>query len=340
MSLFLSISIYSFILLFPYILYTLWRPSSFKSRFFHSCFALFPAFLAASLRSTAVGTDTDYYAQLFSNLDLTHPFFVDPLFWYSWAFSKALGASIHTVLTLHSAYCLVFFSLSYALFPSRVLPFAISILPVLMVDSTFNALRVGAAIASAAPLFAFSLTGRFLPWPIYLIPGLLHYSLIPVFLLHLKRPIQAITAFVVFALAYYYSPSDYFGYKYVSYSDMLPPSSFSGLVPLALALLFLSYPLISSGIAKAFRSMPFLVSLLYLIAGITLLGRTYASLRFLSLSAFASSLVSSANFPQTRNRSLFSFLYILAGLGCILNFMRQIFSGSESVLFVPYQSFL
>lgn len=335
----LSVAVYSLCLFPPIIFGFIAREYSQKQRVLVNLLVFLPAFIFAGLRDSSVGTDTEMYHGYFQALQIRESFGLDQFYYYFQLIVKSSGGNFQIFLFFQAMFCWIFYSVGAARTDKKLPLLVVGLLPVIMVDATFNGLRYGMAFAFA--LFLISKIKKpknILQTVLYLAPGMFHSSMLVLMLATVSG--LFVLGAVIFGLALspkFYFLFDYFFYKANDYADMERTSWFSGLVPVIQISIILLIGRIS-GVRFKFGINLFTLSVF--IAGISIIVAFYSmsALRFVQVALFLLTIAVSREIVEDKSRGHAGYLVLLLGLLGVGNFLRQIFlvGAAGNVFFVPY----
>jgi len=337
----LSVIVYGLCQLFPILLLAPLPPSTKRARLGLYLLAFAPICVFAALRGN-VGTDTQVYRDNFDALTSASSIGLDPLFYqFEWAF-KLTGLGVQAFLAGEAIFCWVLFSVGAARVDQKLPVITIGLLPVLLLDATFNGLRYGMAFAVTLAIIS-GLDSRkgIVRVLLSLLPGLFHSSMLVLLLLRTRIiwAVGTIVGVVVLLYVERFNPIVvYLSYKYAAYDVTQRPSWFSGLFPLFQLMMLYC---VAKFAKCSFKDRPDLLTLSVIVI-LTGIGTSYmssAGLRILQIGVFLFAIwVSSSAAKVTQSARV---TIVLMGLSGVLNFWRQIFltGPAGSVLFVPYHFF-
>lgn len=335
----LSFAVYSLCLFPPIIFGFIAREYSQKQRLLVNLLVFFPAFIFAALRDSSVGTDTNMYRGYFEVLERRESFGLDQFYYYFQLIIKSFGGNFQIFLFFQAMFCWIFYSIGAAKTDKKLPLLVVGLLPVIMVDATFNGLRYGMAFAFAV----FVLSNIKKPKNIfqtlfYLAPGMFHSSMLVLMLATASG--LFVLGTVIFGLALspkFYYLFEYFFYKANDYADMERTSWFSGLVPIIQISIIL---LIGRVVGVRFKYGVNLFTVSVVIAGISILVAFYSmsALRFVQVALFLLTIAVSREIVEDKSNGRAVYLVLLLGMLGVTNFMRQIFlvGPAGNVFFVPY----
>lgn len=329
-----SYLIYGFLLLWPFLVIFIFHSFWLKQKFLVNILAYLPIAIFASLRGYA-GTDTENYRIAYDYIGQVGDITVGVDFGFTalMLLASNLGLSFQGFSALQAGLCLFLYCLAGARLDRTEPLFSIGILPVYLLDSTFNGVRYGLAFALAAFLVAYVYERRKKFSGVLLIaPALIHSSLAPIAML--SPIVLGLSAVGAYFVGIEYTLAQFFIGKFDSYSSIYRPSVYSGLVPLlqAFVLLHLAY-FKKSGLKIGYNL--FTLSIIITFGGYIVSLYTYAGLRLLLLGAFLLGIsVAMSIESKDSPKKYIILLYTIA----VLNFMRQIFlvGPAGGVLFHPY----
>jgi hypothetical protein len=333
----LSIALYLLLLVGPFALYLLF-PSFWRlHRVLFYFVAYTPVAIFASLRGN-VGTDTENYRDAYDLFDtgVSPTFSIDYLFNLLIYVCKVLGLGFQGFSAVHSFLCLMLFSYGAGRVDKVAPVLGLGILPVLIVDATFNGLRYGLAFAAAAVCIHFYYRSTsWMKLGFLVVPGLIHSSLLP--LLAMAPVVLVVGVAYLFTIdlqsLLYFS---FFADKAESYSEFQRPSGFSGLIPLiSFCILFLASLANKNSLRIGFN-LGFIAIGIFL-SGVFVASQSYAGLRIMQVGVFLFAIhVAQTAQPEFERTTVH--LAILLGLIGALNFLRQIFlvGPDGGVVFYPY----
>lgn len=339
---FISYLVYCFLLLWPFLLIIIFKKKFHESRLSLYLIAFAPTSVFASLRGNS-GTDTENYRSSFDSFDIDtfningiFDFGVDPLFNLLIIIVKSLNGDFQTFITIQATLCLLLYTYGASKIDRTVPILGLGILPVLMIDSTFNGLRYGLAFATSVTVISYFLNStKNIRYVAIIIPGLIHNSMLVLLAL---SPVMI----VFFGLTSYFFLSEEFIYsthfsnKQESYSEFHRLSSSAGIFPIIQFIMLYTISFLSKYKPSLELNLNNIAISIF-IFGLILLSFTYASLRFLQLSVFLYAISVSIAIPNFAIKKIFIIIIALGTLG-IINTMRQYFIvGPEGgVFFHPY----
>lgn len=331
-----SLVIYATCLFVPYVFLGATYRYPYRTRVALNLFAFLPTFFFAAFRGQ-VGTDTLMYRTnyVYSPIGSISEISIDPAFYFSEWFFQSLGADFQYFLVFQALFCYILFSFAQPKIDHKLPIFGLTILPVLLVDATFNGLRYGMSFAVLA--FVYSRISREGPVRkafISILPMLFHssaglFALRSRLLLLLAVPVALLGAQHLQSLYV----ADYLTNKASEYSDLSRGAWYSGLFPV----LQFSVLMWIRRACGAKRSELHVISVIIFISAIILGFFTMASLRFLQIAIFFQ-VVATARDVQYEGRRMIQFILAVLGMLAIANFLRQIFlvGPAGDVLFYPY----
>ena len=339
MSTILSIFVYGLCLLPPFFIGFFTRNYPYKQKIFITLLIFLPTFIFAALRDSSVGTDTSMYAGYFNELQIRKTFSLDQFYYYFQMLVKGSGGNFQALLFFQAMFCWIFFCLGAAKIDKKIPILTTGLLPVLLVDATFNGLRYGMAFALA--IFILSRVKRprnIFQTFLFLMPGMFHSSMLTLLLATISGVV--VLGFIVMGVALnpsLYHLFDYFFYKAYDYADMERTSWFSGIVPVIQIAIILWIARVSG--AK-FKFGINLFSLATAIAAISILIAFYSmsALRFVQVALFLLAIAVSQEIVDDKSKGVANNLLLILGALTITNFLRQIFlvGPAGNVFFVPY----
>jgi hypothetical protein len=333
----LSFVLYLLLLGIPFVLYLLFPAFWRRYRALFYFVAYLPVAIFAALRGN-VGTDTENYRDAYELFDahMSPQFSIDYLFNFLIYICKVLGLGFQGFSAVHASLCLLLFSYGAGRIDKVAPVLGLGLLPVLIIDATFNGLRYGLAFAAAAAcIHLYHGSSSRLRFGFLVVPGLIHSSLLPLLVL---APVM-----LVFAVAYlstidlesllYFS---FFADKAESYSEFQRPSGFSGLVPVILFCILFVINLINKNTVRIGFNLGFIALGIFL-SGVLVASQSYAGLRIMQVGVFLFA-INVARTVQPEFESKTAKLAVLLGLIGVLNFLRQIFlvGPDGGVVFHPY----
>lgn len=339
MSTILSVFVYGLCLLPPFFIGFFARNYPYKQKVFITLLIFSPTFIFAALRDSSVGTDTSMYEGYFNELQVRQTFSLDQFYYYFQTLVKGSGGNFQALLFLQAMFCWIFFSLGAAKVDKKIPILVTGLLPVLLVDATFNGLRYGMAFAFA--IFILSRIKKpknIFQTFLYLMPGMFHSSM----LVLLLATISGVVVLALIIMGVALNPSlyhlfDYFFYKAYDYADMERTSWFSGIVPVIQICIIICIARVS-GIKFKFGIN--LYSLATSIAAVSILVAFYSmsALRFVQVALFLLAIAVSQEIKEDRSGGVANYLVLILGILTITNFLRQIFfvGPAGNVFFVPY----
>lgn len=339
MRIWLSVMVYFLCLFPPLVVCFVGRRYQTREKIVMHLCAFLPTFLFAAFRASDVGTDTGMYEDYFAALEPREMFGLDPLYYLVQITMKQLGFGFHAFMAVQALFCWIGFSVGSARIDRAIPLMSVGILPVIMVDATFNGMRYGMAFAATAMLVPVLRSARpMLRTALAFVPGMIHSSMLVLMLSTWSGLILLALGAAVVALTPGLSHIiEYFFYKGAEYSEMERSSWLSGIVPV----IQISIILWIAKINKVKISLGAnLLSLALVLAFVSVIIGFYSmsALRFIQVALFLLAIaVSDATRPgeQTaRSDAIVLFLGLL-GVG---NFLRQIFlvGPAGNVFFVPY----
>lgn len=309
-----------------------------KSRILLNLLVFFPTFIFAAARGD-VGTDTSMYHDTFNALESRGGFGLDPLFHFVQMTIKEFGGEFQVFVVLQAFYCWVLFSVGAARV-DRALPLlTVGLLPVLLLDATFNGMRYGMAFATALVIIPYlrkvrPSAGMFLA----AIPGMIHSSML-ILLLSTGGGIflLALAAGGVAANPQLVHVFEYFQYKAADYSDISRPSVFSGLFPMMQIVFIIAIARMSKFKFKLGINLESLAAALILVS-ISIASFSMSALRLIQIGLFLLVIAVSFKIEKENYTKKAELLILVLGLLGVANFLRQIFlvGPAGNVLFVPY----
>ncbi|MCO4090759.1 MAG: hypothetical protein HEQ34_02250 [Sphingorhabdus sp.] len=333
-----SIALYVFLIFWPQLILSFMAYNNVKISRFALLISFCPIAIFASLRGYA-GTDTAAYRDLFDYAE-SYAITIDPLFWYPQTFMRDVGLDFQAYTVLHSFVVLYLYITGVSKLQPNNAYLSVSILPVLMLDSTFNGLRYGLSFALVCYFVAlFAKRSNYFARTWLLVPSLAHISMLPLVFLKLRFNLIGLLAIsVVSVLISQFLPIEYLIYKFEVYQELSRPEGYSGIMPVIQFLIFyfINYKFcINNDLSKSLRIMALAIFLLSL----PVLVYSYAGLRFLQISVLLIALSTAASL-EIRKQKVALFLCVSLGILTNLNFLRQIiFSNSDAVRFLPYDFF-
>jgi hypothetical protein len=296
-----------------------------------------PSLIFACLRGNS-GTDTQFYRSSFDLIEYDASS-IDPLYWWLGAAVKEVGAGFQTFILIHGLITWSGLAIGGAILDQRIPVFGCFLLPILMIDSLFNGLRVGLGFSVLLALYSIIDTGK-TPYRhlLHALPGLIHSSLFS-FLVVGKRWYISLVGLL---FVYYISQADvyatHFYMKSEQYSDIFRPENYSGFAIVVKIIILIAVAWCYLVDLSQEKNLYF-AALLFFCLFLYLLDTSYASLRFGSLAVFYMSLAV-AKSPIRRVHQYGKAILFMGGLFSCANFLRQIsFGNSEFVKFAPYDFF-
>lgn len=334
-----SVMIYTMCLFTPLVLCFAARRAGTKERIAVNLAAYLPTMLFAALRANDVGTDTSMYRDFFVALEPREVFGLDPLFYMVQMTIKALGGGFQFFVVIQALYCWICFSVGSALVDKRVPLLSVGLLPVLMLDATFNGMRYGMAFSTACLIIPLvgslrpSLRAGFL-----LIPGMIHSSMLVLML----STFFGVACVILAAVGVAVTPSlsniaEYFFYKGAEYSEMERSSWLSGIVPvIQISIILFLFRLNKTPwrLGLNMFSLAIGLSIVSIFVGFF----SMSALRFIQVALFLMIITVSAKIEPKKYLAQTDLIIVVLGLIAVLNFMRQIFlvGPAGNVFFVPY----
>lgn len=330
--------VYGLCLFAPLVSIFFFRNLDYKSRVLLNLVVFFPTFIFAAARGD-VGTDTPMYHDTFNALQPRDGFGLDPLFYFVQIIIKDFGGPFQAFVIFQAFYCWVLYSFGAAKIDRSLPILSVGLLPVLLVDATFNGLRYGMAFATA--LVIIPLLKKVRPsigMLLAAIPGMIHSSM----LLLLLSTGGGIFFLVLASAGVAANPQlihvfEYFQYKAGDYSDIARPSVFSGLFPMVqigfvIAIARLSKFKFTFGINLESLAMALIV------VSISIASFSMSALRLIQIGVFLLVIAVSFKIEKENYSKKAEFLVLVLGLLGVVNFLRQIFlvGPAGNVLFVPY----
>lgn len=331
----LSFLIYELCLLFPFFVWLVVQPCTVKGRFASYLVSFSPTFLFATLRGNA-GTDTENYRELY---ELMEPALigVDPIFSLLALSVKAAGGGFQAFAFVQAGLTIFLYSIGAAYADRRVPLFGLGLLPVLVLDSTFNGLRYGLAFAVASVTLALWTQRKSVATYLGLLtPGLVHSSGL---LFALVTPWSLLGLFLAGGV-YWMDSSQLlalggFVAKAEAYAEVQRPSVFSGAFPVAQALMLWAIARMT-GVRMVPGINMLTVGVAVFVGGVCVAVFSYAGLRFMHLGIFMLTFAVSISAVKVSRQALQ--MVLLLGMFAVLNFSRQIFLSGPAggVFFHPY----
>lgn len=312
-----------------------------KSFFYYSAFL--PTIVASWFRGNA-GTDTENYRFYFDTYDYQNfSFFsIESFFWAIPFFTKILGGEFIIFSIIHSFLC-YFLAVKGAINLDKKMPVVgLAILPVFLIDATFNGLRYGLAFSIFIFIFQYTFNSNKLSNKFILLsPTMVHSSSLLFFLsslpyhLFFKRFFLFLLIAIFFVIFLHNIDISYFIYKLESYSQTQKPNILSGLSLIINSILYFSIYLL--GNENKNHKIQFYICYLLFFISFLISSFTYAGLRFMQIFSLIIPLIVS-NSINNKNYTLKFFILLFISIFNIFNFLRQIyFVGVDGgVLFLPY----
>lgn len=333
---FFSLVIYATCLFVPYFFIGATFRYPYRTRVTLNLFAFLPTLFFAAFRGQ-VGTDTLMYHTnyVYSPIGSISEISIDPAFYFSeWVF-QSLGADFQYFLAFQALFCYLLFCFAQPKIDQKLPILGLTILPVLLVDATFNGLRYGMSFAVLAFVYSMRLhEGPFRKAFVSILPMLFHSS---AGLFALRSKMLLVLAIPVVLLGAQHLQSlyvaDYLTNKASEYSDLSRGAWYSGLFPV----LQFSVLMWVRRKCSAKRSELHVLSVIIFIFAVVLGFVSMASLRFLQIAIFFQVVATAKDVQHEGIRMVRVILAVLGALS-IMNFMRQIFlvGPAGDVLFYPY----
>ena len=303
--------------------------------------AFCPICIFAALRGS-VGTDTYNYRYFYDSYGTVKQADVDLLFSVFEGFCHWIGLSTQTFLAMQAGFCWFLFSLGAARIDKTLPVLGVGLLPTLMIESTFNTLRVGMAFAVA--LLVIQVVDKKINLRnvvLTFLPGLFHSSLL-LLLVTKARKVWAIAIIVAITgiTAFIFSDAvkEFLGLKLFLYVDLEKPGMFSGAWPLFECLMLFFIAKKSKG-SFAFGNNTYSLGLTLIAISILGVSFSYAFLRFLQIGLFLLAIsVSRAAIIASKDAKI-GLLFM--GLMSCFNFLRLILGEGAitSSPFLPFRFF-
>ncbi len=334
-----SFMIYAMCLFTPLVLCFVGRRASTKEKIAINLFAFLPTMFFAAVRASDVGTDTSMYRDFFVALEPREVFGLDPLFYLVQITIKSLGGGFQSFVVIQALYCWICFAIGSALVDRRVPLLSVGLLPVLMLDATFNGMRYGMAFATASLIVPLVQTMR--PWlraTFLLIPGMIHSSMLVLMLSTFVGVICVVAAtFGVVLTPSLSNIAEYFFYKGAEYSEMERSSWLSGIVPvIQISIILFLFRLNKSPwrVGINIFTLAVLLSIVSIFVGFF----SMSALRFIQVALFLMVITVSAQIEPRERLVETDTIILLLGLLAVTNFLRQIFlvGPAGNVFFAPY----
>lgn len=325
-------------LLSPFLLHILFYKNNIRVRTTLNLLGYFPTFFFAALRENS-GTDTPMYREIFSSrvgenfIDAISS--IDPAYYaIQWIFNL-LNLDVQYFFAFQAFTVYISFCFAQPHIDKSIPIFGLILLPVLMIDATFNGLRYGLSFACISIITAYYKNNMKEMKLILLAPASFHSSAL-LFALQRKIawafiPLAILLAYLTLQDLYIY---DYIFNKFSEYSDIPRGAWFSGFFPiLQLASIMYIRNINECNKSPLYRTSIFLATLSICLSSISM-----ASLRFMQISIFFAVIATSIDIQKSRSNNTMFALSII-GLLSILNFLRQIFyvGAAGDVLFAPYE---
>lgn len=337
----LSIIVYGMCQLFPIFLLSIFPRSNQRIRIWIYLLAYAPICVFAALRGT-VGTDTEAYRSGYDGIDGLNGFGVDPLYsLFEWIFWK-IGFGSQGFFAGQAIFCWSLFSFGAARVDRSIPVLGIGLLPVLLLDATFNGLRYGMAFALTLALISYLEHTQGLRRVILsILPGFFHSSMLVLLLVRVRTALFIGIIAGISALLYierFNLILAYFSFKLSEYNVIQRPSWYSGINPL-FQVAMLCYVAKKSKCSFKYGSNLVTLSAILILVAIGGLYISYASLRILQIGVFL--LAISVSMSAAKTTTVAKVAIFIMGMIGVLNFWRQIFiAGPEGfVSFVPYRFF-
>jgi EpsG family len=333
-----SIALYIFLIFWPQIILSFMAYNDVKISRFVLFIAFCPIAIFASIRGYA-GTDTAAYRDLFDYAE-SYAITIDPLFWYPQTLIRDIGLDFQAYTFLHSVVVLYLYITGVSKLAPNNMYLSVSILPVLMLDSTFNGLRYGLSFALVCYVVAmFNKRSNYLTRVWLLVPSLAHISMLPLIFLKIHFTLLGLIAvFCISFIVFQFLPIQYLIYKFEIYQELSRPEGYSGIMPVIqfLVFYFINYKFcLNSDLSNSLKIMGLVIFLISL----PILIYSYAGLRFLQISVLLIGLSTAAS-EEIRRPKFVLLLSTSLGILTNFNFLRQIiFSNSDAVNFLPYDFF-
>jgi len=280
-----------------------------------------------------------YFFESFESTDVN---IADPFYHVLQLIFIKCGAGAQVFLAAQAGICWVLYSVGAARVDRTYPVLGIGLVPILLVDATFNGLRWGLAFGVTLVVICYVIGKSAQRGTLYsVIPGLFHSSLL---LLVLTKGrwfwfiILVLLSAALYAGGFIELLVFYYKIKLVDYSDMQSPSWFSGIGPIiqiSLLWVIAKYSLVKFENRQRLLKLGILLSII----AVASLGMSYAFLRVLQVGVFfifiavSLSIVKASKFAKITTVVLFVFN--------LLNFIRIILNeGSQSTSpFLPYRLF-